>query len=480
MDKIPTQDSRIEPALTELRAALGDECRTDAELCTDRANDVSRHTSHSPQAVIQPATVERLVQAVQICQRHQVSMIAYGTGTGVEGGVVPLAACVSIDTSRLNRILEISEDDELARVQAGVTRLQLNAELDRRGSRLFFPIDPGADASLGGMAATNASGSAAVRYGTMRQNVLGVEAVLADGTRFRTGSRARKSSAGFDLTRLLVGSEGTLAILAEVTLRLARRPAAISAAVCAFPSVSEAIECVLAVQRAGIQMARIELLDETQMEASIRYSGLDAQAVPTLFFEFHGHSDEVERQAREVGQLAAEHGGAEFQWSASEEQRKRLWQARYDCFYAGLALRENSHAYVTDVCVPLSQLADCIQQTRQLLRETDLPTPMLGHVGDGNFHVMIVIDRDSPQELQAARSIGARIVDYALQHGGTCTGEHGVGMGKIVALETECGEAVEVMRRIKQALDPNWLLNPGKVLRDAGGSEKQSVPDYDS
>jgi D-lactate dehydrogenase (cytochrome) len=346
-----------------------------------------------------------------------------------------------------------------------VTRQQLNRHLAETGSGLYFPVDPGADASLGGMAATCASGSAAVRYGTMRDNVLALTVVLADGRIVRTGTRARKSSAGYDLTRLFVGSEGTLGVITEVTLRLAHRPAAVSAAVCHFPDVRSAVDAVIEVMRDGIPLARIELLDEVQMGAVNRYSSLDYDEAPTLFFEFHGSPAGVVEQAEAVGAIVSRRGGGAFRWATDEAQRGRLWQARHDAYYAALALRPGGAGYVTDVCVPVSQLADCIGRAKAHLAATEIPAPLFGHVGDGNFHVVFSIDPDNPAELAEVAAISRRITADALAAGGTCTGEHGIGLGKLCELEQEQGEAIEVMRAIKRALDPANMMNPGKVLQ---------------
>ena len=452
-------------ARSELIAKLGQKCVHSDDVRSEHAGDVSRHPHQSPRMVVFPESTQDVAIALGICNQFRIPVVPFGTGTGVEGGAVPDANSVTLSTAKLNRVLTVSETDEYACVQPGVTRLQLNQFLDDRESRLFFPVDPGADAAIGGMASTNAAGSGAFKYGAMRQNVMAIEAVLADGTVFRSGSKARKSSAGFDLTRLLVGAEGTLGILTEVTVRLSRKPESTVSAVCRFRTIQDAVDAVIAVRDAGIPMARIELLDSVQMEAVRRYSNLDVEACPTLFFEFQGEPESIDRHAVEVGRLTGEHGGSAFEWASDAQDRKRLWQARYDCYYAALALRENSIGYVTDVCVPISQLAACINRTCELLAETSIPTPLLGHVGDGNFHVLFVLSPNSPNELEEARRLGDQIVRYALEHHGTCSGEHGVGLGKQRFLEEESGAGIEVMRRIKKALDPHGILNPGKVLR---------------
>ncbi len=349
------------------------------------------------------------------------------------------------------------------RVEAGVTRTALNTHL--RDTGLFFPIDPGADASLGGMAATRASGTNAVRYGTMRENVLGLTVVTADGRVVRTGGRARKSSAGYDLTRLFVGSEGTLGIITEIQLRLYGIPEAISAAVCSFGHLAGAVDTVIATIQSGIPVARIELLDELQMRAVNAYAKLDYPEAPTLFFEFHGTPAAVEEQARLAGELAEAFGGGGFQWATRPEDRSRLWSARHDALWASKALRPGAVAWATDVCVPISRLAECIMATRQDVQANDLLAPIVGHVGDGNFHLTFLLDPDQPDEFARAEAVADRLIDRALAMGGTSTGEHGIGTGKIAYLEQEHGQAVDLMRTIKRALDPQNILNPGKIFR---------------
>jgi D-lactate dehydrogenase (cytochrome) len=441
------------------RLQLGDDIRC------EHAKDVSHHAAQLPDAVAFPESNEEVAAIVRCCSEHRCPVIPFGTGTAVEGGVVAIHGGVSVDLSRMNRILRVSPDDRDVTVEAGVTRHQLNRHLQDSMTNLYFPVDPGADASLGGMAATCASGSAAVRYGTMRDNVLGLTVVLADGRIIHPGSRARKSSAGYDLTRLFIGSEGTLGIITEVTLRLTHRPAAVSAAVCDFPDIQSAVDAVIEVISTGIPMARIELLDDVQMGAVNRYSKLNYRVAPTLFFEFHGSPTGVIEQAEAVGAIVGQHGGGEFQWATAEEDRDRLWQARHDAYYAALALREGGVGYVTDVCVPVSQLAHCINRAKEHLRSTKIPAPLFGHVGDGNFHVVFSIDPDSPQELAEVEQLSRELIADALEAGGTCTGEHGIGIGKLHELEQEQGEAIHVMRAIKTALDPLNIMNPGKVLR---------------
>ncbi len=362
----------------------------------------------------------------------------------------------------MNEILEVNAEDLDCRVQPGVTRKQLNDHL--RDSGLFFPIDPGADASLGGMAATRASGTNAVRYGTMRENVLGLSVVLADGRIIRTGGRARKSAAGYDLTRLFVGSEGTLGIITEVQLRLYGIPEAVSCAVCSFPTLEGAVKTVTQTIQLGVPVARIELLDEVQMDAINRYSDLAYPVQPTLFFEFHGSDSGVREQVETVAEIAAEFGGGDFQWATRQEDRNKLWQARHDAYYAAMALRPGCKGWATDVCVPISELTECLLETRKDIDASGILAPIVSHAGDGNFHLVFLVDTDNPDEMARARAVNDRMVTRALAVGGTCTGEHGVGYGKIAFLKAEHGEAVSVMGQIKAALDPDNIMNPGKIL----------------
>jgi D-lactate dehydrogenase (cytochrome) len=370
---------------------------------------------------------------------------------------------VSIDLSGMDQVLEVNPEDLDCRIEAGLTHRTLNAQL--RDTGLLFPVDPGADASLGGMAATRASGTNAVRYGTMRENVLGLTVVTAEGTVVRTGGRARKSAAGYDLTRLFVGSEGTLGIITELQLRLHGIPEAVSAAVCAFGDLAGAVDTVIATIQSGVPVARIELLDEVQMRACIRHSNLDLPEAHTLFFEFHGSEAGVAEQAQSVGALAAEFGGSGFNWATKAEDRNRLWAARHDAFWAVRELRPGADARATDVCVPISQLAECILETKRDVDANGLLAPIVGHVGDGNFHLTFLVDPDDPDEAARAEAVNERMIDRALAMGGTCTGEHGIGFGKMKYLEAEHPDGVTLMRRIKRALDPDDILNPGKVVR---------------
>jgi D-lactate dehydrogenase (cytochrome) len=451
-----------DPVIQDLRDLLGDRLSTAAAVRDQHGRGESYHLSVAPDAVAFVESTEEVAELVKICARHRCPVIPFGTGTSLEGHVAALKGGVSVDLSRMNEVLQVNSDDLDCRVQAGVTRKQLNDYL--RDTGLFFPIDPGADASLGGMAATRASGTNAVRYGTMRELVMGLTVVLSDGRIVRTGGRARKSSAGYDLTRLLVGSEGTLGVITELQLRLFGIPEAISAAVCSFPTLEGAVNSVILTIQMGIPVARIELLDEIQMDAVNRYSDLDYPVQPTLFFEFHGSTRGVEEHAETVGGICAELGGGDFRWATQQEDRSKLWQARHDAYYACLALRPGARGWPTDVCVPISRLAECLLETRREIDAAGLLAPIVGHVGDGNFHVVFVLDPDDKEAWERAEAVNRCMVERALAVGGTCTGEHGVGYGKMRYLEKEQGEAVEVMRQVKRALDPDNILNPGKIV----------------
>ncbi len=449
--------------LAALRQLLGARLSTSAAICAQHGRDESYHPAHAPDAVAFAQSTDEVAAIVRLCADRKIPVIAFGTGTSLEGHVAALAGGVCIDMTQMNRILRVSAEDLDATVEAGVTRKQLNEHL--RDTGLFFPIDPGADASLGGMAATRASGTNAVRYGTMRENVLSLTVVLADGRVIRTARRARKSAAGYDLTRLFVGSEGTLGVITELTVRLYGIPEAISAAVCAFPTLEAAVDTVILTIQSGVPVARIELLDEAQIAAINQYSKLDHKVAPTLFFEFHGTPAGVAEQAETVKAVAAEHGGDDFRWATTPEARSKLWQARHDAYYAALALRPGSKGWATDVCVPISRLAECIRETKRDLAESTVPSALVGHVGDGNFHLVFMIDPNRPEEIAEASRLNDRMVARALAMEGTSTGEHGVGYGKMEFLIAEHGEAVSVMRTIKKALDPDNIMNPGKIVR---------------
>lgn len=449
----------LKSALLDL---LGPRLVTSADVRRQHGSDDSYHPPAPPDAVVYPETIDEVVQIVRLCADSRTPIIPFGTGTSLEGHIGAVEGGISLDMSRMDNILAVRVDDLDATVQAGVTRKQLNDQL--RPSGLFFPVDPGADASLGGMAATRASGTTTVRYGTMRDNVVNLTVVLADGRVIRTSSRARKSSAGYDLTRLFVGSEGTLGVICELTLRLFGVPEAISAAVCSFESIEDAVNCVTRVIQLGLSVARCELLDEVMMDAINRHSGLDYRVAPTVFFEFHGSEAGVVEQAETVEAIASEFGGSGFRWAVRQEERTRLWEARHNALYASLALRPGAKTVITDVCVPLSSLAECISLTKKDLVSSRLIAPIVGHVGDGNFHVAFLIDPDDPEEIAEAKELNERMVMRALQMEGTCTGEHGIGRGKIEPLMTEHGEGVDVMRGVKSALDPLGIMNPGKIF----------------
>ena len=451
--------------LRELRSLLGDRLSTANAVREHHSRGESHHEPSLPDAVAFPVATPEVSAIAALCTRARVPMTPFGAGSSLEGHVVPVRHGLTIDLSRMNRVLRVSADDLDCTVEAGVTRKQLDKHLQSTG--LFFPLDPGADATIGGMASTRASGTTAVRYGTMRETVLALTAVLADGRVIHTGTRARKSSAGYDLTRLLVGAEGTLGIITEVTLRLHGRPESIGAATCWFDTIDEAVAAVITIVQLGIPVARIELLDDVQMDAINRFSHLSYPVAPTLFFEFHGLSTaSVEEHAAAVAEIAAEHGAHGFSRAISPEARAVMWQARHDAYYAALALRPGSRGWTTDVCVPISRLAECIHETKADLASSRLVGPLVGHVGDGNFHLVMPVHPEDPADLDEATRITDRLVERALSMGGTCSGEHGVGLGKMRFLEAEHGAAaLDVMRAIKRALDPLDLMNPGKVLQ---------------
>jgi D-lactate dehydrogenase (cytochrome) len=468
----------LERITDELVSALGAEqvSTTDA-MRAQHAVGESYHPAAPPDLVVFPHTIGEVVTVVDCCRAHAVPIVPFGAGTSLEGHVAALRGGVCLDMTRLNRILRLDVEDLDVTVEAGVTRQQLDARLRPEG--VFFPVDPGADATIGGMVATGASGTTTVRYGAMRENVLSLTVVTADGRIVRTRSRARKSSAGYDLTRLFVGSEGTLGVIAEATLRVYATPETISSAVCSFPSLDAAVSCVIQTIQLGISVARIELLDEVQMDAVNRRSGLTYPLAPTLFLEFHGSAAGVAEQADGVAALAGELGARDFAWATSETERRRLWGARHAAYEAALALRPGAKGYLTDVCVPISVLARCIGETRTDIDAAGLIAPIVGHVGDGNFHVCFLVDPDDPAELARVEELAERIARRAIALGGTCTGEHGVGYGKTKLLTLEHGaEGVELMRRIKTALDPYNIMNPGKILPVTGGRPLESrLPD---
>ena len=455
------------PLSKELAAALasrfGARFSIAAAVCLHHGKDESTYTPMPPDAVVFAESTAEVAEIVGLCHAHRTPVIAFGTGTSLEGHLLAVRGGVSIDLSALNTVIAVRQEDLDATVQCGVTRKALNAALN--GTGLFFPIDPGADASLGGMAATRASGTNAVRYGTMRENVLGMTVVLPDGRILKTGGRARKSSAGYDLTRLMIGSEGTLGIITELTVQLYPVPEAISSAVCAFPSMAAAVRTVIQTIQLGVPVARIELLDSLMLTAINRYSKTTLREEPTLFFEFHGSATGVKEQAETVLEIATEQGGQDFEWATRPEDRSRLWQARHDAYYAGIGLKPGYRALTTDACVPISMLAACIDETYQDLEASGLTAPLVGHVGDGNFHMMLLVDPDSDEDLARAKGFASRLAQRAIRMDGTCTGEHGVGIGKQAYMALEHGEAaIDVMRAIKHAIDPDNIMNPGKIL----------------
>ncbi len=445
-----------------LRNLLGERASTGAALLAHHGKDESHHPAAPPDMVVFPESSSEVSAIVRLCVEARTAVIPFGAGTSLEGGIGAVQGGVCIDLTRMNRIVQINADDLDVTVEAGVTRKRLNSDL--RSSGLFFPIDPGADATLGGMASTRASGTNAVRYGTMRENVLSLKVVLADGRLIQTAGRARKSAAGYDLTRMFIGAEGTLGVITEVTVRLYGIPEAISAAVCTFPSINAAVQCCTQTIQSGIPVARVELLDEMQMRACNQYSALNYEPAPTLFFEFHGSPTGVREQAESVQEIASEFGGGNFGWAEKTEDLNRLWQARHDALYAALALKPGAKAWSTDVCVPISRLADCIEQARSDIDRSSLTATMVGHVGDGNFHVIFLLDPDKPSDFEDAQRINDRMVTRAIEMDGTCTGEHGVGVGKSHFLKQEFGDALNSMRDLKRVFDPLNILNPGKIL----------------
>jgi D-lactate dehydrogenase (cytochrome) len=455
----------LSPALlSELRALFGDRLSTAEAVREHHGRDESPYAPMPPDAVVFAHSTEEIAELVRIAGRHRVPVIAYGVGTSIEGHLLALQGGISVDLSQMNRVLAVNPEDLTVTVQAGVTRKQLNSEIKDTG--LFFPIDPGADATIGGMTATRASGTNAVRYGTMRENVLALTVVTGEGRVVRTASRAKKSSAGYDLTRLFIGSEGTLGIVTEVTLKVYPQPEAISAATCSFPSVEAAVKTTIATIQIGIPIARCELLDALTVKAVNARNHLGLPEMPLLLFEFHGSPTGVAEQAAAVEAIAQEHGAVGFEWATRPEDRTRLWEARHNAYFACLQLKPGCRSFTTDVCVPISRLAECISETIRDTEQSFLPAPILGHVGDGNFHCAILADTSKPEELQEAERLNERIVARALAMDGTCTGEHGIGMHKMEFLRAELGDdALDLMARIKRSFDPLGILNPGKIIR---------------
>jgi D-lactate dehydrogenase (cytochrome) len=453
----------IDTVFAGLAARLGERATRAAAALAAHGASESYHAAHPPDIVVFPQSAAEVVAIVAICAAHRAPIVPYGAGTSLEGNAAAIRGGVCIDFAQMSRLIEVNADDLDCRVQPGITRKRLNAEL--RDTGLFFPIDPGADASIGGMASTRGSGTMAVRYGTMRDNVMALEVVLADGRVIRTSRRARKSAAGYDLTRLFIGAEGTLGVITEVTLRLHPVPEAIAAVVCPFASFEGTVATAIAVSQAGVPVARIELLDEVMIRGVNRYAKLGIMEQPTLFLEFHGTPAAVAEQAATVREIAHEHGALGFEQATRTEDRNRLWTARDNTLYAGTGLRPGAKAVITDVCVPVSRLAECLIATKRDIEQSDLLAPIVGHVGDGNFHTLILVDPRSDDEIARAQALHDRMVARALALEGTSTGEHGIGTGKIAFLERELGGAVDVMRNIKQTLDPAGIMNPGKIFR---------------
>ena len=449
--------------VTRLCADYGERALTSHAIREGHSHGEGLSDAGMPDVVVFPHTNDEVAAIVRLCHAARVPVIAFGVGTSLEGHVAALYGGVCVDLSQMNRVLEVNAADLDCRVEAGVLREQLNAEL--KGTGLFFPIDPGANATIGGMAATRASGTNAVRYGTMRENVLGLTIVTPDGRIIRTGGRARKSSAGYDLTRLYVGAEGTLGIITEIQLRLYGVPEAISAGVCQFDTLDGAVQTVIVAMQSAIPVARIEILDDVQMDACIRYSKLEGYAVKaTLFFEFHGTPAGVAEQVAQMQEIAEDNGGSAFAWATQSEDRTRLWKARHAAYHAAKAMFPGKEVFATDACVPISRLADCMLETKADADATGLAAPIVGHVGDGNFHLCVLFKPDDPEQRAEAEGLVKRISLRAIAMGGTCTGEHGIGMHKLEALVAEHGEAVDLMRTIKRALDPHNIMNPGKTV----------------
>ncbi len=450
--------------LASLRELFGDRFSTSQAMREHHGRDESSYDPMLPDAVVFAHSTEEVAAAVKLCNEYKVPVIPYGTGTSLEGHILALSGGLSIDLLQMNRVIAVHAQDLTVTVQPGVTRKQLNVEIKDTG--LFFPIDPGADASIGGMAATRASGTNAVRYGTMRENVLGLTVVTAEGKIIKTGTRAKKSSAGYDLTRLFVGSEGTLGIITEVTLKLYPQPESISAAVCSFNDIASAVNTVIVTMQMGVPVARVEFLDENGVKAINKHDKLTLPEKPLLLFEFHGSENGVKEQAEIVQEIAQDHGAIGFEWATRPEDRSRLWQARHNAYFALLQLRPGCRAISTDCCVPISHLAEILLATKADCEQQQLIHSIIGHVGDGNFHVQMMVDPNDPEDIARAEAVNARMVARAIAMDGTCTGEHGVGLHKMDFLIQEHGEgAIDMMRSIKHALDPKNILNPGKIVR---------------
>ncbi|TMV09980.1 FAD-binding protein [Ruegeria sediminis] len=469
---LPRNETGIETVIGILKQRYADRVQTGAAIREQHGHTTTWIDNQVPDAVAFPQSTKEVSEIVKICATHKVPVIPFGTGTSLEGHVNAPAGGISVDLSQMNRVLAVNAEDLDCVVQPGVTREDLNTHLRDKG--LFFPIDPGANASLGGMASTRASGTNAVRYGTMKDNILSLEAVMPDGQVIRTGKRARKSSAGYDLTRLLIGAEGTLGIITEITLRLQGIPEAISSARCSFPSVDAACRAVMMTIQYGVPVARIELLDDLSVRAANAYSKLELPDTPLLLLEFHGSESGVVEQAETFGTIAEEFGGTDFAATTSTEERSKLWQARHDMYWASLQLRPGAKGISTDVCVPISRLAECVTAAQDKAAKLGLLAPIVGHVGDGNFHTLLLIDMENEDEVAKAEEFVGWLNDAAISMEGTCTGEHGIGQGKKPYLEKELGPATRYMAAIKVALDPDNIMNPGKILPATAGTVSKS------
>src|SRR6185312_11024409 len=462
-EELKRDRSAVERVIAGLAALVGNRLVTAQAVREQHGNTLTWIGNQPPDAVVFPQSTEEVQQIVRLCAAERVPVIAFGAGTSLEGQVNAPHGGICLDFRDMNRVLAVHAEDLDCVIEPGITRKQLNEQLRDQG--LFFPIDPGADASLGGMAATRASGTNAVRYGTMKDNVLSLKAVLANGEVLTTARRAKKTSAGYDLTRLFVGSEGTFGVITELTLKLAGIPEAISAGVCPFPSVEAACKATIATIQCGIPVARIELLDALQVKASNAYSKLTLKETPTLFVEFHGSDASVAEQAKRFGEIAGDLGGGPFDWTAKPEDRTKLWQARHDAYWAVINMRPGCQAFATDVCVPISRLAECVTATQEDIKKFNLIAPIVGHVGDGNFHVGVLLDMNDAAEVARAQEFNKRLIERSLLMDGTSTGEHGVGEGKMEYLEAEHGKTgLDVMRNLKKALDPENIMNPGKIV----------------
>jgi D-lactate dehydrogenase (cytochrome) len=449
--------------IAALGALVDGRISTNESVLDLHGRDESAFPPVKPSAVVTVHSTEEVSAVLKYCNTHDIPVVAFGAGTSLEGHVLPLFGGISLDLSAMDKILEISPDDLTVRVQAGVKRMALNKKIASDG--LFFSVDPGADATIGGMTSTGAAGTTTVRYGSMRENVLKLTAVLADGTIIQTGRETRKLSAGYDLTRLIVGSEGTLAIVTEITLRVFGIPEKMAAAVSRFPTLADGVQAAIAVVRSGVAIARCEFLDAQCIKNVNAHDGLDLEEAPTLLFEFHGSPRSVEEDAQVVQEIAAEFGGTNFEWTSEEGARRKLWQARHNAYWAGISAHPGKRAISTDAAVPLSKLADAVALTEKILSESPFPFSILGHVADGNFHAFIITDPNKPEELPAVRELTHHMTDAIIDMGGTCTGEHGIGAGKISSLEKEAGPgSMAVMASIKNALDPKGILNPGKIF----------------